>query len=296
MPAIKTISKSLCKFIVPIDSTVKSFKVKANGSLKLHHCLIDIEVQYGRIIAAKDGQMILDYDLESFLPEVTGTLQNTERLVSSKKDKKISLNATKYNHCKIIINQIVLPEMKIVIGPMILIKIFRGNLQVIINDQLAAECVLYKDTTKIDVVFPEILEKCPEYSPVEDILQGKHEKEYAKYGYQCVLDDKYLVNYLQGSYTKYTIIGTFDRIADSIYITNTSAERYLYISYYDTKEEFNTVTYVYDKGTYKIVDYIYNNMVIGHDTYDLSRYYKVDNNASDDPHVIFNDNLYRKFE
>lgn len=290
MPALKTISKSLCKFTVPIDSTIKSFKVKANGSLKLHHCLIDIEVQYGRIIATKYGKLILDHDIQAFVPTSGKTSERNARYVSSPKDSKITLDATKHDHCKIIINQHELPEMKISIGPNVIVKTFCSNLQVIVNDQLAAECLLYNniDDIVMNALADNALEETIDASDNKNRLLGKWTHDFNVHGFIFNADDKHLVHYSTDT-KKDIVLGSFARIMEALYIVDDNYQRFIQVYYFDSEDVSGIATYFFDmaKKEYVPAD---NKLPDNYDYYNIPKYYRTE--VATGHHIYFEDNPY----
>ena len=278
MPALKTISKSFCKFTIPIMSNVKSFKVKANGSFKLHHRIIDIEVQYGRIIATKYGQLILDYDLVEFLSTSEITSKKNARYVSDPNDARITLDAIKFNHCKITINQDRLPELKISIGSNVVIKSFCNNLQIIVNDQLVAECVLYNgvDDNPTNGASSGTFIDAIKTDDFKDRFYRKGGEDFEIYGSLYVLDDKQLIHYTPSNY-KDTIIGTFGRIDFAVDIKNDLQQKFIQLHYYDEEDVHRVLTYIFDKdeNTYKVIDNLLDDNMFGnHNCCDIHRFYK----------------------
>lgn len=272
MPAIKTINKSLYKITVPVDSNIKSIKVKANGSLKLHHCLIDIDICHNRIIVAKRDVLLIDLDIKIQSMNVSKFIQKNERYIAAYDQTMIKIDTRHQEHCKVNINQTTLPEIKLFIGDNIVIRSFYNNLQVVSNDRLVAECPLYNDSDIIKskaLVNPFTLD-----NTIEDMFTDDDPTF-------VVLDDKHLA-------TNDAIIATFRRLEEAFIAKDILGQLFLYVSYYDHKEIYRSAMYFYDRHQKKCVAIGHHMLMTEHCCCQLNKYYKYCNDdlsCNDDPTI-----------
>jgi len=258
MPAIKTINKSLYKITVPVDSNIKSIKVKANQSLKLHHCLIDIDICHNRIIVAKRGTPLIDIDIKVCPRNASNFTQKNERYIAAYEQTTIKVDARHQEHCKIIVNQTTLPEIKLFIRDDIVIRSFYNNLQIVNNDKLIAECPLYAESDIIKskaLVNPFSID-----DQTEDLFTDDDPSI-------VILDDKHLA-------TNDSIIATFCRLEEATIAKDILGQVFVYVAYYDHKEIYRSVMYFYDSLQKKYVVIGHHMLLTEHCSCPIRKYYK----------------------